>query len=92
MMANTESAFRARIIAEAERWPLAESRLVRLLCAPRCSKNLLRSFALTTYQGATYFIESVGRLFCITPNGPLRQFLLDNFLEEAGARVTSRST
>lgn len=92
MMDNTELSFRARLIVEAEKWPLEESRLVRLLCAPRCSKNFLRSFALSVYGVATYFIESVARLFCITPNGPLRQFLLDNFLEEAGARVTNQRT
>lgn len=90
MMANTELSFRARVIAEAEKWPLEESRLVRHLCSPRCSKRFLRSFALATYKEAIYFIESVARLFCITPNGPLRQFLLDNFLEEAGARVTNQ--
>ena len=91
-MGNTELSFRARVIVEAERWPLEESRLVRLLCSRRCSENFLRSFALTAYGAATYFIESVARLFCITPAGPLRQFLLENFLEEAGARVTTQRT
>lgn len=76
--------FRDQLESAAFRWPVRESRFIRLLERGRCPTALLQRYASKLHAQAVAFPPLLARLINISHEPEVRLHLLENLMEEEG--------
>ena len=88
-MATDAAAFAERLIGAASRFPVGESRLLKLLHSGRAPRSMIRRIATETLTGAARFPGQLAALALVADDARARLHLLDNLFEESGVRIVA---